>query len=67
MKKEKIVYVLEADRVPTLFSLGRAVGREQSVIVPKSGLYKKPHTAAFVVNLPGSVILDLIRSGMYTY
>lgn len=43
-----------------------ALGR-RSVVVPSSRGFGKPRPAAFMINLPGMILLDLFQKGMYLY
>lgn len=38
-----------------------------SVWVPRSSGFTKPRPAAFVIQLPGTVLLNLFKMGMYVY
>jgi len=47
-----------------LFALAQS---HRSVVVPKLSVWKKPRPAAFMMNLTGQVLLELITAGMYEY
>ena len=51
----------------TLYELRAAVENRKAVVVPKSGGWVKPRPAAFIYNLPGSVIYSLFGLGMFIY
>lgn len=53
--------------VCTLHDLAKAVEKHKAIVVPESNAFKKPTSAAFIMNLSGKVIFDLINKGMYIY
>ena len=57
----------ETERINTLEELGLAAKCRQAVVCPNSGAWYKPHPAAFVLNLQGSVLVNIFRSGLYAY
>ena len=44
-----------------------AVKSKKAVVVPKGSNWSKPRPAAFMINLPGVVLLRLFDLGMYIY
>ena len=54
-------------KISTLWELHMAVKSKKAVVVPKSPCWSKPRPAAFMINLPGAVIVKLFDSGMYIY
>jgi len=50
-----------------LSDLWTAAYYRRAVIVPSVHCWAKPRPAAFVFNLPGSVIYRLIADGMFVY
>lgn len=54
-------------RVYALWELKQWVRCRRSVFVPTSFAWRKPRPAAFMINLPGTVLLDLFHMGMYVY
>lgn len=55
------------DCIFTLLDLFQAVKEKKAVVVPALWLWRKPHPAAFVINLSGIIILDMINKGMFIY
>jgi hypothetical protein len=53
--------------VCNLHDLAKAVEGHKAIIVPESKSFNKPTSAAFIMNLSGKVIFDLINKGMYVY
>jgi len=54
-------------QVVTLHGLEEARRHKRSVFCPDSQYLVKPRPAAWVINYPGSVVLHLIRRGLYVY
>jgi hypothetical protein len=54
-------------RVFGLVHLRYATLGRQSVYVPKSPAWRKPRPAAFMIHLPGAVLVKLFDLGMYIY
>lgn len=54
-------------KVETLRELYELVQSKRSVWVPRAACFNKPRPAAFVINLSGSVLIDLFATGMYVY
>lgn len=54
-------------QIMTLADLANAVSERRAVSVPANPLWNKPRPAAFIFNLPGSVIYTLINTGMFIY
>lgn len=54
-------------QILNLESLDKVRQRKQSIVVPKSTGWAKPKPAAVMINLPGHVLLDLFRYGMFVY
>lgn len=57
------------DQVNTLHHLASLAADKRSVCAPGfRGLpFRKPKPAAFVINMSGQIILQLIASGLYVY
>ena len=53
-------------RITTLEEIRGACDKKQSLFTP-IGRMKKPKAAAFVINMSGSVILCMIKEGLYIY
>lgn len=56
-----------AKQVKTLSGLRKLVDEKKSVFCPKSPCFTGPRPAAFIINLQGSILLNLFKSGMYEY
>jgi hypothetical protein len=54
-------------KINSLYDLHDATLRKESIIVPHCPPWMKPCPAAFVMNLQGTVLLRLFKSGMYIY
>jgi hypothetical protein len=54
------------DRVRSVEQLTYLVDQKKAVTVPGTN-FSGPLPAAFMINLPGAVIMRLIRRGMYLY
>ncbi len=49
------------EHLEILSAMGRAV------VLPQPPCWSKPRPAAFVINLPGAVILRMILAGLFVY
>ena len=54
-------------KISTLWQLHMAVKSKKAVVVPKGSNWSKPRPAAFMMNLPGAVLIRLFDLGMYIY
>ena len=54
-------------KVSALDHLADLCYKKRSVVVPESGPWRKPRPAAFMINLPGAVLLRLFEMGMHVY
>jgi hypothetical protein len=54
-------------RVCTLVDLSILALQKRAVWVPDSPAWRKHVPARFVLNLPGQVILNMVRMGMFVY
>jgi hypothetical protein len=54
-------------RIESLEQLESARVLRKAVCCPKTTCFRKPCPAAWIINLPGHVLLRLLRSGMYLY
>lgn len=54
-------------RVTRLEGLDLLVKMKRAVVCPKHRCWSGPRPAAFMLNMPGSVLLGLFASGMYEY
>lgn len=61
-----MTYPRECDRVRTLAELGRLADAKKAVYVPGSSYLNKHVPAAWMIHLPGCVLLRLF-AGMYLY
>lgn len=55
------------NRIYSLMDLSEAVKNKQAVVIPELWLWRKPRPAAFVINLSGAIILNMINKGMFIY
>lgn len=58
---------MDGDHISTLWQLQRAAKSKKSVIVPEGFVWSKPRPAAFMIHLPGIILLKLFDLGMYIY
>ena len=54
-------------QINTLEELEAARLLKRAVIVPQSHAFRKHQPAAWMINLPGPILLRLFRQGMYLY
>jgi hypothetical protein len=54
-------------KVESLWQLSKAVEARKSVVVPTWSPFSKRRPAAFVMNLQGTVIMQMLNAGMYIY
>ena len=54
-------------QIRTLRDLEVAIEAKRAVVCPKKIAFRKPTSAAFILRLPGNVILRLLKSGMFRY
>lgn len=54
-------------KIRTLEDLRVAVSARRAVFVPGYSVWKNPRPAAFVINMSGTMILRMIRKGMFLY
>jgi hypothetical protein len=54
-------------QIRSLAELNGVVMKKRSVYCPKTHVWQKPRAAAFIINLPGRVLLDLFEYGMFVY
>ena len=54
-------------RISTLKALEKHAKNKRSVFCPHTTVWKKPTPAAFVINLPGAILLKMFRGGMFVY
>jgi len=54
-------------KIPNLTALKVASLNRKSVIVPNHSSFNKPKPASFMIGLPGIMLLDLFKLGMYEY
>ncbi len=54
-------------KISTLWQLQMAIKSKKAVVVPKGFNWSKPKSAAFMINLPGVMLLRLFDLGMYIY
>ena len=55
------------EKVTGLYFLELLVEYKKSVVCPNAHAWRKPHPAAFMINLPGVQLLRLFEGGMYVY
>lgn len=55
------------ERVTSLETLRALISEKRAVVCPNASNFSKPKSAAFMLNLAGTVLLSLFRSGMYVY
>ena len=53
--------------ITNLYELQNAVHKKRSVFCPHYYVFRNPIPAAFVINLSGQMILNLINEGIYLY
>ena len=58
---------MRGKRIINLHGLWLARQDRKSVICPTSRAWEKPRPAAFMMNLPGEILLRLFKGGMYLY
>lgn len=54
-------------RIVTLAALHRASMHKRSVVCPRLGSWVKPKAAAFVMNLQGHCLMQLLQMGLFLY
>lgn len=54
-------------RVTTLAELALLSEAKRSVICPKHPAWNRPRPAAWMIQLPGAMLLGLFAAGMYVY
>ena len=54
-------------QIKTLKALYNVASNKKAVVVPKDDRFKKPIAAAFLIGMPGRVILNLFNKGMFIY
>jgi hypothetical protein len=54
-------------KIRNLRQLEKAVDNKKSIFCPNTIVFNKPISAAFMINLIGSLLLKLFRQGMYIY
>jgi hypothetical protein len=54
-------------KVKSLNHLKQLSLERRAVVCPKLSCWNKPHPAAFVINLSGFVLCNLLFSGMFVY
>ncbi len=54
-------------QIRSLEELSAAARRRQSVFVPDSIVFRNPTPAAFAMNFCGTVLLSLMRDGLFVY
>ena len=54
-------------RVTTLAELALLSGAKRSVICPKYPAWNRPRPAAWIIQLPGAMLLNMMECGMYVY
>jgi hypothetical protein len=54
-------------KVDDLHSLHIAALSKRSVIIPKSGPFRKPIPAAWIMHMQANIVLRLIDMGMFVY
>ncbi len=57
----------EPKPVTTLAELADAAEKRQSVVCPSASVWRKPRPAAFMIHLPGAVLIRALSIGMYIY
>lgn len=57
---------IQAERVDDLNMLFALCNEKRSVVCQNT-TFAKPHSAAWMINLPGSMLHRLFQSGMYVY
>jgi len=55
------------DRIYSLHDLYETVQEHRAVYSKKQGMLRKPRPAAFVMNMSGTIIWNLIQSGLFVY
>ncbi len=58
---------MEGQKIMSLDHLQDLVYKKRAVIIPKSWSWNRPRPAAFMIHLPGTVLLGLFEIGMYLY
>jgi len=56
-----------SNQIDSLDSLYRAACERRSVVCPTVHVWRCPRPAAFVLNLPGSVLRAMFQAGLYLY
>jgi len=54
-------------QIVTLGELLKASQDRKAVYVPSSSSWKKPKPAAFIIGLPGRMLVRLFQQGMFIY
>ena len=54
-------------RVTTLAELALLSEAKRSVICPKHPAWNRPRPAAWIIQLPGAMLLNMMECGMYVY
>lgn len=58
---------MKEKKIETLHQLRFVRDEKKAVICPKTICFNKPIPAAFVINMSGTILLSLFKSGMYVY
>ena len=54
-------------QIYSLEDLFGAMKEKKAIVTPALWLWRKPKPAAFIINLSGIIILDMITKGMFIY
>jgi len=54
-------------QIYSLHELDRAIKKKKAVFCPNSHTFKKSVPAAFIINMPGTIILRLFNMGLFIY